>query len=468
MKNRGLNLLRDTIVIGFGSLFSKGIIFFLIPLQTAVMSTSDYGLAEMFYNLVNILVPIFTLGIAEAGMRFSITNVAKRKSVFQIITILPLFGYIMLASIVILCCTYYPEYRVYIIQLLLLYICFALRDIYLQFTKGINNLKLYSYGSILFSAVLFLLSYYFLVQKKAGISGYLNSYILANFITILFLLFYGNLKEYCNFSLKNIDKELFQSMIFYSLPLISNLLAWWITNLSNRYVLAYYCSLSDVGIYSALAKFSLIINTVFGVFFQSWQINAAQNIDMPVGRKEFFEKIHDYYLVSVVVFTAIFMIFSNFIASLFIRGNFAEAYQYLPGIIISGTACCLPMYWGAIYGALKNTKGAFRSTACGSIVSVFLNFILIPNYGINGAIIATIISYLVVVIYRVIDINRILLIDLNLKKHLLGMLVLLIQAFGIIHIDLTYVFILFNILICITLFLIYKNNFWKVIELIKR
>ena len=43
--NKFNSILKDTIVIGFGNLFSKGIIFFLVPLQTAMMTTSDYGLA---------------------------------------------------------------------------------------------------------------------------------------------------------------------------------------------------------------------------------------------------------------------------------------------------------------------------------------------------------------------------------------------------------------------------------------
>ena len=80
--NKFNSILKDTIVIGFGNLFSKGIIFFLVPLQTAMMTTSDYGLAEILFNLLNVLIPIFTLGISEAGMRFSIDNANNKKSVF--------------------------------------------------------------------------------------------------------------------------------------------------------------------------------------------------------------------------------------------------------------------------------------------------------------------------------------------------------------------------------------------------
>ena len=56
------------------------------------------------------------------------------------------------------------------------------------------------------------------------------------------------------------------------------------------------------------------------------------------------------------------------------------------------------------------------------------NFLLIPVYGIYGAVISTVASYLVVTGYRIIDINKLLNIELNLLKHLLGLLILFGQA----------------------------------------
>ena len=463
--NKFNSILKDTIVIGFGNLFSKGIIFFLVPLQTAMMTTSEYGLAEMLFNLLNVIIPIFTLGISEAGMRFSIDKANNKKSVFFVVTILPLIGGIVLALILLPVYFLCDEYKQYFFQLFVLYFCFSLREIYLQFSKGINKLRLYSFGSICFAVLLFLFSYYFLTIKNNGVNGYLNSYILANLITVLYLIFCGKLRMYADFSIKYFDKDLFKSMILYSLPLVSNLLAWWITNLSNRYILAYYCSLNDVGIYSALAKFSLIISTVYGVFFQAWPINAAKNINMKNARNEFFTAIHDYFLFTVVLGSALFMMCSEPIAKIFIRGEFTESYQYLPGIVFMGTACCLPMYWGAIYGALKNTKGAFYSTMCGSITSIAFNFLLIPEYGIYGAVISAVISYCVVMIYRIIDINKIILIDLNMIKHLLGFLCLLIQVY-------VYIFspdniIIGNTFLMIILLVVYYKNFIGLLYAVK-
>lgn len=465
--NQFKSLIKDTAIIGFGNIFSKGIIFFLIPLQTSVMSKSDYGIAEMLFNLVNIIIPIFTLGIAEAGMRFSIDMAEQRKKIFCIVNSLPFVGGLFLVILAIPLCLLYVEYQRYIIDLFLLYLCFSLREIYLQFSKGIGRVKLFSLGSFLFSFSLLCLTYYLLVIKSLGVSGYLYSYIIANLITCFFMLSYGNLKEYLSVDYRNFDVNLLKAMLLYSLPLVSNLLAWWITSMSNRYILAYFCTLDDVGVYSALAKFSLILTTVYGVFFQSWQLNAAKSINMEE-RSDFFAKVHDYYLMAVVIGSSVFLMISDFVASIFIRGIFTGSFQYLPGIVLTGTACCLPMYWGAIYGAMKDTKGAFYSTVCGSLGSVALNFLLIPKYGIWGAIISTISSYLIVTVYRSIEINRIIHMKLFVTKHILGLIILSLQAVGLSYLSNTGEIIGLYLFSFISLLLVYKENIVSLAKQVKR
>lgn len=423
-------LLKDTAIIGFGNIFSRGIVFFLIPLQTSVMSKSEYGLAEMLFNLVNILIPIFTLGIAEAGMRFAIGAKEDQEKVFSIITIVPFFGSAILLVLLAPVMFVYQEYREYCLSLIFLFFFFSYKDIYLQFCKGVNYLRIYALGSILFSVSLLVLSYIFLVTNSYDVNGYMYSYVLANFVTVVYLLIYGRFYKYFAGIKDAFDIILCRLMVSYSLPLICNLLAWWITGISNRYVIAYYCTLEDVGVYSALAKFSLILTTIFGVFFQSWQINAAKNINIK-DRSSFFTKVHDIFIISLIIVSSIFLMFSGLIASMFLRGGFVDSLQYLPGIVITGTACCMPMYWGAIYGALKDTKGAFYSTFCGSIGSVLFNFLLIPAYGIYGAIASTVISYIIVTVYRAYELNRMLEIRLSVGKNLCGFIVLAMQALGL-------------------------------------
>src|SRR3712207_8183919 len=70
MKNRYKELLSDTLVIGLGNFTTKLIYFFLMPIYTMAMTASEFGEADLLNNLAALLLPVFTLSIAEGVFRF--------------------------------------------------------------------------------------------------------------------------------------------------------------------------------------------------------------------------------------------------------------------------------------------------------------------------------------------------------------------------------------------------------------
>ena len=57
------------------------------------------------------------------------------------------------------------------------------------------------------------------------------------------------------------------------------------------------------------------------------------------------------------------------------------------------------------------------SALSGAITNIVLNFILIPVVGINGAAIATCVSYFVVFVYRIIDTRKYINLNVLRKDH---------------------------------------------------
>ena len=70
----------------------------------------------------------------------------------------------------------------------------------------------------------------------------------------------------------------------------------------------------------------------------------------------------------------------------------------------------------------------------GAAINIILNFILIPRLGINGAAIATCISYVTVYVYRIIDTRKYLKLKVVRANHIIG-LVLLITASLLVYIE---------------------------------
>ena len=64
--NREKNLIKNTLILSIGNIFTKLVTFFLLPLYTAVLSTKEYGIVDLLNTLVSIFLPVVTFQIEQA------------------------------------------------------------------------------------------------------------------------------------------------------------------------------------------------------------------------------------------------------------------------------------------------------------------------------------------------------------------------------------------------------------------
>ena len=71
-ESRSKYLIKNTLIFTIGNIGSKVISFFLIPLYTNVLTTSQYGITDLITTIITVAVPILTLNICESVMRFGL------------------------------------------------------------------------------------------------------------------------------------------------------------------------------------------------------------------------------------------------------------------------------------------------------------------------------------------------------------------------------------------------------------
>ena len=64
------DLTKNTLLFTLSNFGTKIISFLLVPLYTYVLSTSDYGTADLMTTTVSLLLPVFTFNIQDAVLRF--------------------------------------------------------------------------------------------------------------------------------------------------------------------------------------------------------------------------------------------------------------------------------------------------------------------------------------------------------------------------------------------------------------
>ena len=77
-------LASNTIIFAIGTFSSKILSFLLMPFVTRMMTTADYGSADLIQQTVNVLIPIVTLQVNSAALRFSLDKAKNKADVFTV------------------------------------------------------------------------------------------------------------------------------------------------------------------------------------------------------------------------------------------------------------------------------------------------------------------------------------------------------------------------------------------------
>ena len=142
--------------------------FILLPIYTSYLKTSDLGISDLIVSTVNLLLPLLTLEVQDAVMKFSLDNTASKKSVFSIGINLSLLGAIvLLIGEIILYKTGIIHLPLHLLAyMFILYIVDSTNIIVSYFCRGLDKVKILTYSSILSSLITFLCSICFVAVFK--------------------------------------------------------------------------------------------------------------------------------------------------------------------------------------------------------------------------------------------------------------------------------------------------------------
>ena len=77
-------LASNTLIFAIGTFSSKILSFLLMPFVTRMMGTGDYGSADLVQQTVNVLIPVVTLQVNSAALRFALDKAVDKSDVFKV------------------------------------------------------------------------------------------------------------------------------------------------------------------------------------------------------------------------------------------------------------------------------------------------------------------------------------------------------------------------------------------------
>ena len=403
-------LINNTLLISVGTFGSKILTFLMTRFYTEALTPSDYGEADLIIQTANLLIPLVSAGIADGVFRFVLEtddeHTAKRKSIFSsgFYTISAGTAILAALSSFISIPGFVSEYK----WLLIWFIsasCY--HSLCAQFIRGEGKTRLFAYQGVLNTVLVIVFSILFLSVFEAGTRGYIISITLADSICALYLVAGQKLWRLMDIHLK---PGMWRKMMRYSLPLVPAALFWWITSVSDRYMITWFLGSGANGIYTVASKIPAIITLISGMFLEAWQFSAVR--ESRGSRRSyisFYTNIWSMFLTVMFIGGSIIIAFSPAAIRLLAASEYYSAAEYLPILTAAAILSSLVSFMGSVYIVTKRSSLSFLTTAAGAVFNIILNFLLIPTHlGIYGAAIATLCSYLLSFLIRIISIRNIL------------------------------------------------------------
>lgn len=408
MKSVFKSLVGNTLIFAIGNSVSIILAFIMVPFYTQVLSTSDFGISDIITTTTAMLVPLVSLNVFSAVFRFSLddnNNIEIFTNGVIISTVGAALSLIIASILEISGLTYSLLVGIYLAATLFL-------NLFQNFTRGINHVKSFTLSGVIATVVNIVSNLLLMWAFKMGLNGYLYSLIISTVVTSLYLFFDNQLYSYIRFSDKSWTGA--KELLKYSIPMIPNSFAWWLTNDANKLIVLLFLGPSSNGLLAVANKIPSMINTVFNMFSNAWQMTAVNENGKQSTNKIYtiiFNSISGLMLIGAAIIVLCIQWFMGF----YVSDKFYLAWRLVPILVLTSVFSNISGFLGTTYLVVKQTKGLITTTLWGMLINILLSLLLVPIIGLNGAGLSGAIGFLAVSLLRLHQTQQFIKFEINFK-----------------------------------------------------
>lgn len=395
--------LRSTLKHGsiytIGLVLSRIISFVMIPIYTRVLTPADYGVLEVLSLTTDVISMLAGMGIGTAVTRYYFfyddqkdRNAVVSSAAFVVLgvfSLIALIGAIVAAPLAELLLG--PGASVNLVRLALLNLAIGAS---LEIPIVLLRAQQRSTTTVTVGLVRLLiglgLNILLVVVLRLGVAGILISSITASAI-VSGVLLWRMFREVGT----RVSGAILRRMLAFGAPLVIWNLGSFVLHFSDRYFLRAYVSLEAVGIYSLSYKLAMLVAMfISGPFHDIWTPKLLQ-IDRSEGTRApaILGEILAHYNLLLVTAALGLALFSRDVIELATGPDFHTAAKQVPLLAL---AMVFFGYRGTTMpGAVIRERSDLiaRGTAIAGVAALALNMLLIPRWGVTGASLATLLSF---------------------------------------------------------------------------
>ena len=389
-------LASQTAIYGLSSVVGRLLNYLLVPLYTRYFLPAEYGVVTELYAYVAFLVVMLTYGMETAFFRFSkkeeTAKVYSTTLISLLISSVVFVGLIFLNSSAISQWLGYANHPEYIQFFALIIGMDAVASISFAKLREQDKAMRFAFIRIVNIMINIGLNLYFIVYQEYGIAYIFIANLVASVITLL-MLFPQMISSSWVF-----DKKLWKKMMIYALPLLIAGLAGMTNETIDRILLKHLLpntdmAASELGLYGAFYKLSIIMILFIQTFrFAAEPFFFAQEKEGN-SRKIYADVMKYFTIIMAIIFLGVTIFYDV------IKGFLGSEYHDERGFLVVSILLLANLFLGIYYNLSiwyklteKTKYGAYLSIF-GAIITLSLNFTLIPVLGFVGCAWATLVCY---------------------------------------------------------------------------
>jgi O-antigen/teichoic acid export membrane protein len=385
-------LAKDSIIYTFATVLSRGLQIILIPIYTRWLSPADYGVSDILNVAITFATILVTVEIIQAIARFY--SVEQDLSAKREISSTGLFfvthNYVFFAA---LAAGFAPQLSSFFFDgaaqagaIRVAACAMACNGVFNYLQSQLRwDMRSFDYSIASIAYVVFsaLGSIAFIIWLKLGVKGLFGGQIFGATIAGI-VSFARNRKVYqFKYSLPRLKE-----MLSFSAPFILSSICVITSQFVDRFFIQHYCDLSSVGVYGIGIRLSSVVSLLFVGFNIALTPLIYSNAEKPSLRSDLAKLFSSFLPVAAIVGAGAFL-FSKEMLIIFTTPEYYGAAKVAP-LLVCGAICSSLYLFFPGMSITKDTRPIIFIGIATMIVSLGMNFLLVPRCGIIGAAIANV------------------------------------------------------------------------------
>lgn len=411
MSKKESSIARSVVLYGIGGILSQAAGLITLPMMVRSLTSAEYGTIEVIASVTGYFSLLIGLNTISGLYRFfhetDEVSGERRRVVSTVMIFALLCGLVIAAA----ACLYAPNLsrRLFesaanadLIRLAFISMVPVAVYIYAMGLLRLQNLALpYILISVLVSAVYMTAILLFVGVFRHGAAGYYQAQFLANGIGVAAAFFVS--RRYLTFAF---SRKWFRKIAAYAFPLVPGSILAWSLSANNRIILNAAAGEVQVAYYALANKAAIVVTLATQSFCNAWEPMMYAMLREEERLRTTLPQMLNLFTLGTLGVAMVLMTGAREIFLLLAPP------EYLVGVALLGVIQLRWLFTMGVYvidpGSAKSGKTYWVTIMLGLAVAVNLlaNRLLVPRFGLNGAVFAELVGYATAMIGRWIVSNR--------------------------------------------------------------